>query len=137
MMSFLCFNILCVLLSATSLICGMMTRRRKERSGSATPPSGPSLPSQRPPTASSILGSSPAPRSWASGEDEDEVNAALTKNWWVSSLKSCLVSNVGGLRNTDVCLSCFYLFPVCNCGSKLISFFSERTSNSDIYWPLA
>lgn len=61
----------------------MMRTRRKaafQRSGSATPPSDPSLPSQRPPTASSTSGDRIGPRSRATGEDEDEEEAVPTEN---------------------------------------------------------
>lgn len=73
----------CALVSVTSSTCGMTTmtwrwkrrRRRKEeaclRSGSVTPLSGPSRPSQRPQTASSTSRDNIAPRNRAGGGDEE------------------------------------------------------------------
>lgn len=63
----------------------MMMRRTRtkavfQRSGSATPPSDPLLPSQRPPTASSTSGNRIGPRSSARGEDEEEEEVVLTEN---------------------------------------------------------
>lgn len=74
----------CALLSVMSSTCGMTTmtwrwkrqRRRKEeaclRSGSVTPLSGPSRPSQRPQTVSSTSRDNIAPRNRAGGGDEEE-----------------------------------------------------------------
>lgn len=70
-----------------------MWRRRltKEQSESATPPSGPSLPSLRPPTVSSTSGSSNAPGSWTAGGGEGDQEPILI--WGL--IKHCSVGRFG------------------------------------------
>lgn len=81
-----------------SSTCWMMTtttmwrkRLTKEQSESATPPSGPSLPSLRPPTVSSTSGSSNAPGSWTAGGGEGDQEPILI--WGL--IKHCSVGRFG------------------------------------------
>lgn len=75
------YSCVCVWCSALSLISGtMMMRRQFQPSGSATLPSGPSLPSLRPPGASSTSKNNTKPRSRVKGED-DYVTKEHWKSW--------------------------------------------------------